>query len=95
MRILIRPLLVSGMYASEPATRADLILVNSEQPESQQSIAFWHEMLHLALGTTCTDEEHGWIEAQATALAEAFPEVWRAVKARRETVGVEAPPIPP
>lgn len=83
MRIHIRPLLVSGMIGKEPATESTIILVNSEQSHEQQAIAFWHELLHAALGAPWEGHNEDWIEEKAKLLAAQHPDVWPVVKARR------------
>ena len=88
MRIIIRPLLVSGMIGTELAIEETVILVNSEQSQEQQAIAFWHELLHAALGKPWEGHNEDWIEERAKALAAAFPDVWPVVRARQEIVGV-------
>lgn len=72
-RIVFRPLLTSGMYAGSEAGR--LILIDSEQPESEQLIALWHETLHL-LGLRDDDL----VEPMARRLAAACPELLQAIK---------------
>lgn len=43
VRIIVRPLLVSGMFDPESAT----VLVDVEQSAEQQFVALMHELLHL------------------------------------------------
>ena len=69
-------MLISGMLATVPADRVDVILIDSEQPEAEQLVALWHETLHL-LGLTDEDQ----VEAMAQRLAKACPEILAAVKA--------------
>jgi hypothetical protein len=95
VRIVIRPLLVSGMLGTEPATESVILFIDSGQTEEQQTIAFWHEMLHAALGPPWIGHPEDWIEEKAKALAKAFPDVWQVVKARQESVGVEGDPVRP
>ncbi len=73
-RVLFRPLLTSGMYATGDRG-AVYLLVDSEQPESEQVIALWHETLHL-LGLK---DEHR-VEALAQKLAAACREILAVVK---------------
>jgi hypothetical protein len=89
VKVVVRPMLVSGIIGTIPAQEEAIILINSEQPETEQAVAFWHEMLHLALGPPWIGHDEGWIESRAKALASLFPDVWPAVRARQATVGVE------
>lgn len=43
--IKVRPLLVSGMLATDP--HGPVILVDSEQPPAEAARALWHEVAHL------------------------------------------------
>lgn len=73
-RVLFRPLLVSGMLAKGDGGDT-YILVDDEQPESEQVIALWHETLHL-LGL----KDEAQVEAFAQLLARACPGILPAVK---------------
>jgi Zn-dependent peptidase ImmA (M78 family) len=68
----VRPMLVSGMLATDG--QGPVILINSEQEEREQVIALWHETLHL-LGLP----EGDLVETAARQLADAFPSVLRAL----------------
>jgi hypothetical protein len=74
MRVLFRPLLVSGMLAYTDS-RGEAIIIDSEQEPAEQIIALWHETLHL-LGLKNEDQ----VEAMAQRLANACPEILAAVK---------------
>lgn len=45
LRIIVRPLLVSGILAH--SDDGLLILIDEEQSEQEQEKAFWHELAHL------------------------------------------------
>jgi hypothetical protein len=68
--IKVRPMLVSGMLATDE--RGPIILINSEEDPKQQVITLWHETLHL-LGL----KDESLVEECAVALAEACPDVLR------------------
>lgn len=74
MRVIFRPMLVSGMVATSDA--GVLVLIDSEQPDAEQLVALWHEALHL-LGLRDEDQ----VEAFAQRLAQACPEILPAVRA--------------
>ena len=77
MRVIFRHLLVSGMVATSDA--GVLVLIDSEQPESEQLVALWHEALHL-IGLRDEDQ----VEAFAQRLAQACPEILAAAKSAAE-----------
>jgi hypothetical protein len=70
VRIKLRPMLVNGMLSSDAA--GPVVLIDSEQPEGEQVVSLWHEIMHL-LGLT--DEKE--VEAIAYNLAEADPHILR------------------
>lgn len=75
IQIAFRPLLISGMISGEAAGSMQLILIDSEQPESEQDVAVFHEALHLlfdAAGKTQLKNED-LIDAMAKAAAAAVP----------------------
>lgn len=74
-RVLFRPLLTSGLIGNGNAGTTSYVIIDSEQPESEQVIALWHETLHL-LGL----KDETLVEAMAQRLAQACPEVLPAVK---------------
>jgi hypothetical protein len=82
--IKVRPMLVSGMLAS--STRGPVILIDSEQPELQQVVALWHEVLHL-LGVT----DEATAESIAARLAGADPGVLRLVHRNINVPGDDIP----
>lgn len=85
IRLLVRPMLVSGQLATDP--KGLLILVDSEQPEHEQVASLWHETLH-ALGLT--DEVQ--VEAIARDLAEACPTILRALAPIINLSRTDSPP---
>lgn len=74
MRIIFRPLLVSGMLATDE--HGVVMLIDSEQPETEQAVAVWHEVLHM-LGLYNEVE----VEAMAQRLGAACPEIVVMVRA--------------
>jgi hypothetical protein len=76
VRIEIRPLLVQGMLGTEetPYGRMPVILIAEGQSIEEQTVTFWHEMLHLALGLPGPHDET-WVETNAKALAAACPDI--------------------
>ena len=74
VRIVIRPLLVSGMLASDglELVKRPVIIIDSELPEEERVVSLWHETLHL-LGMTNEVE----VEAIARELAKAYPTILR------------------
>jgi hypothetical protein len=77
--ILFRPLLTSAFVGTGDAGKI-YILIDSDQSVAEQTIALWHETLHL-LGLTDEDQ----VEALARRLAAAFPEILDVVKAAHQT----------
>ena len=69
VRVVRRPLLTSGMLAT--AHDDVVILIDSEQDARQQSIAFWHEVVHLLVGAA----DEAAIDAVAERLATAVPDL--------------------
>ena len=75
IQIAFRPLLISGMISGEAAGSMQLILIDSEQEESEQDVAVFHEALHLlfdAAGKAHLKNED-LIDAMAKAAAAAVP----------------------
>lgn len=75
IQIAFRPLLISGMISGEAAGSMQLILIDSEQEESEQDVAVFHEALHLlfdAAGKAQLKNED-LIDAMAKAAAAAVP----------------------
>lgn len=70
VRVIFRPMLVSGMLSADLERGSWLILVDSEQSEPEQTVSLFHEMLHL-IGLL--DEKK--VEAMAQKLAAACPEI--------------------
>lgn len=68
IEIRVRPMLVSGMLAS--TGMRPVILIDSEQPRAQQTLALWHEAMHL-LGI----RDDAVAEDLARRLAAAVPEI--------------------
>jgi hypothetical protein len=74
IKLTFRPLLVSGMLAD--TTDGPVILIDSEQPEAEQRVALWHELMHL-VGL----EDEDLVEDLARRLDAACPELLSALKA--------------
>ena len=76
--IKVRPMLVSGMLATDE--NGPVILIDSEQSEYEQVVALWHEVLHL-IGMT----DEGATERIAARLAGACDTVLRGLPLNRQT----------
>jgi hypothetical protein len=74
VRIIFRPLLVSGMLATDE--HGVVMLIDSGQPESEQAVALWHEVLHM-LGLFNENQ----VEAMAQRLGAVCPEIVAMVRA--------------
>jgi len=72
--VMFRPLLVNGILGVRDGR--PIILVDTDQPESEQLVTVWHEALHL-LGLT----NEAQVEALAQRLAAACPEILPTLKA--------------
>lgn len=71
IRLQVRPMLVSGMLATDD--KGPIILINSEEePPHEQVITLWHEVLHL-LGMT----DEFLCDEYAMRLADAAPDILR------------------
>lgn len=75
LRLIFRPLLVSGTLADTPY--GQVILVDDEQQAAEQLVALWHETIHLLLRATGQEQQHdeAGVEAMAQRLATACPEI--------------------
>jgi hypothetical protein len=80
--LLVRPLLVSGMLATDEV--GVCVVIDSEQDDVEKVKAFWHEVLHLF---GLADEVQ--VERIALLLAEACPSVLRTLAPR---INVVEPP---
>ena len=75
MRILLRPLLVPAMLATDGSGRV-LLIVDSESSEPDQVLGLWHEVVHvllLAVGKSRHDETK--VDEIAERLAVAVPDI--------------------
>lgn len=69
--IIFRPLLVSGMLAVKSGSLEPrvTILIDSQQPTKEQTIALFHELLHLV----CPKMSEDAVECFARAMAKELP----------------------
>jgi hypothetical protein len=76
--LIVRPLLTSGILAVKKDNTGVLILIDSEQPDKQKTIALWHEFIHLiqlASGVELKDIDEGMTEMLAARFADRCPEI--------------------
>jgi hypothetical protein len=70
LSIVRRPLLVSGMLAS---SREGLtILIDSESSPKEQTLALWHEVVHMVREAECAPQDEAAIERDACAIVRAL-----------------------
>lgn len=79
--LYFRPLGVSGMLAEVGSDT--VLLIDTEQPVKEQSVAIWHETIHLLLeiaGIPDFHHDEKKIEAMALKLADACPNIANELK---------------
>lgn len=91
-RLVFRPLVVSGMLATDDA--GWVILVDNEQSREEQTIAFCHELVHTALlasGQHVHDEAV--VDDLASRMARACPDLLDLVRPAPTTAAAPAPSL--